>query len=90
MRWYAQAGTPEVVANGSWDENGKTYRLDIAQTVPPTPNQPVKQPMLMPLAIGLVGKDGRDLPLMLANGKTVERGVLTLTQAAELPIRRAM
>ncbi len=39
--------------------------------------------MLMPLALGLVGKDGRDLPLTLADGKTVERGVLTLTKAAE-------
>jgi aminopeptidase N len=83
MRWYSQAGTPEVVANGTWDENTKTYRLDIAQAVPPTPNQPVKQPMLIPFAVGLVGKDGRDLPLMLADGKTVERGMLTLSKAAE-------
>ncbi len=83
MRWYSQAGTPEVVANGTWDEKSKTYRLDVAQAVPPTPNQPVKQPMLMPLAIGLVGKDGNDLPLTLAEGKTIERGVLKLTKAAE-------
>jgi aminopeptidase N len=83
MRWYSQAGTPEVVANGIWDEKAKTYRLELAQALPATPNQPVKQPMLMPLAIGLVGKDGHDLPLMLAGGKTVERGVLRLTNAAE-------
>jgi aminopeptidase N len=83
MRWYSQAGTPEVVANGAWDESAKTYRLDVAQTVPPTPNQSVKQPMLMPLTIGLVGKDGRDLPLALMDGKNIERGVLTLTKAAE-------
>jgi aminopeptidase N len=83
MRWYSQAGTPEVLADGNWDEERKTYRLDIAQAVPPTPNQPVKEPMLMPLAVGLVGKDGRDLPLLLADGKTVVRGVLTLTKAAE-------
>jgi aminopeptidase N len=83
MRWYSQAGTPEVLVNGSWDEESKTYRLDIAQAVPPTPNQPVKEPMLMPLAVGLVGKDGRDLPLVMADGKSVARGVLTLTEAAE-------
>jgi aminopeptidase N len=83
MRWYSQAGTPEVIASGTWDESRRSYRLDIAQSVPPTPNQPDKQPMLMPLAIGLVGKDGRDLPLLQADGKTAERGVLTLTKAAE-------
>jgi aminopeptidase N len=83
MRWYAQAGTPEVVANGQWDAGSETYRLDVAQSVPPTPEQPVKQPMLIPLALGLVGADGRDRPLTLAGGKTVARGVLTLTKPAQ-------
>ena len=63
--WYSQAGTPEVVATGSYDARAKTYRLDLAQTVPPTPGQPSKEPMVIPLAIGLVGRDGRDLPLKL-------------------------
>ena len=83
MLWYSQAGTPEVVATGSHDARAKTYRLDIAQTVPATPGQPSKEPMVIPLAIGLVGRDGRDLPLKLANGSTIERGVLTLTRPAE-------
>jgi aminopeptidase N len=48
MRWYAQAGTPEVVANGSWDDKRQDVSARHRQTVPPTPNQPVKQPMLMP------------------------------------------
>ena len=34
--------------------------------------------MVIPLAIGLVGKDGRDLPLTLARRRTIERGVLVL------------
>ena len=46
----------------------KTFRIDIAQTVPPTPGQPTKEPMLIPLAVGLVGRDGSDLPLKLAGG----------------------
>ena len=78
-----QAGTPEVVATGSHDARAKTYRLDIAQTVPPTPGQPSKEPMVIPLAVGLVGRDGRDLPLVLADGRTIERGVLTLNKPAE-------
>jgi aminopeptidase N len=83
MRWYAQAGTPEVVATGSHDARARTYRLDLAQTVPPTPGQPHKEPMAIPLALGLVGRDGRDLALKLADGGALARGVLTLTRPAE-------
>jgi aminopeptidase N len=83
MLWYSQAGTPELVATGSYDADAKTYRLDVAQTVPPTPGQPTKEAMVIPLAVGLVGRDGRDLPLKFRDGRTIERGVLTLTEPAE-------
>ena len=83
MLWYSQAGTPELVATGSYDADAKTYRLDVAQTVPPTPGQPTKEAMVIPLAIGLVGRNGRDLPLKLRDGRTIERGVLTLTEPAK-------
>jgi aminopeptidase N len=79
MRWYSQAGTPEIKAAPHYDALAKTYRLDITQTIPPTPGEPTKEPMVIPLALGLVGKNGGDLPLTL-NGETVERGVLKLTQ----------
>src|SRR6476659_1910364 len=78
MLWYSQAGTPELVATCGYDADAKTYRLDVAQTVPPTPGQPTKEPMAIPLAIGLVGRDGRDLPLQLMGRRTIERGVLTM------------
>ena len=42
MLWYSQAGTPEVVASGRYDARAKTYSLEVAQTVPPTPGQPSK------------------------------------------------
>jgi aminopeptidase N len=83
MLWYSQAGTPELIAAGSYDADAKTYRLDVAQTVPPTPGQPTKEAMVIPLAVGLVGRDGRDLPLKFRDGRTIERGVLTLTKPAE-------
>jgi aminopeptidase N len=38
---------------------------------------------VVPLVIGLVGADGHDLPLVLTDGRTLPRGVLTLTKAAE-------
>jgi aminopeptidase N len=83
MRWYAQAGTPELAVTGSFDRRAKTFRLDVAQTVPPTPGQPVKEAMTIPLAVGLVGPDGRDFPLVRADGAPVERGVLTIAKPAE-------
>jgi aminopeptidase N len=82
MRWYTQAGTPEVMVSPHYDPRGKTYRLDIAQAVPPTPGQAEKEPMVIPLALGLVGEDGADMPLFL-DGKPVERGVLTLTRPSQ-------
>ena len=78
MRWYTQAGTPEVAVTTHYDADAKTYRLDIAQSVPPTPGQPTKQPMVIPLALGLVGKNG-DLPLALRD-RPLERGIVELTQ----------
>jgi aminopeptidase N len=83
MRWYRQAGTPELVVQGNHDATAKTYTLEITQIVPPTPGQPIKEPMVIPFAVGLLGADGRDLPLMLADGRKVERGVLTLTEPKE-------
>src|SRR6266849_11222268 len=83
LRWYAQPGTPELKVTGSFDKSARSLRLELAQTVPATPGQPLKEPMAIPLALGLVGRDGRDLPLKLAAGRAIERGVLTLTKAAE-------
>ena len=79
MLWYTQAGTPEIVVASHYDPRAKTYRLDVAQTVPPTPGQPSKSPMVIPLALGLVGRDGGDLPLML-DGRPLDRNVIELTE----------
>jgi aminopeptidase N len=82
MRWYSQAGTPEIKIAPHYDARAKTYRLDVTQTIPPTPNQPSKQPMVIPLAVGLVGKAGADLPLTL-DGRPLSRGVIELRQPSQ-------
>jgi aminopeptidase N len=82
MRWYVQAGTPEVIASGIHDAKTKTYTLDLQQTMQPTPGQPAKEPMVIPLSLGLVGKDGRDLPLS-TNGRAVDRGVIVLDKPSQ-------
>ena len=77
MRWYSQAGTPEVTVRTRHDAERKTVTVECAQHIAPTPGQAEKMPLVIPLSLGLVGKDGRDLPLA-ADG--VERGVLVLTE----------
>src|SRR5450631_3560672 len=83
MLWYSQAGTPELVVNGTYQAGKRTYRLEVAQTVPPTPGHPNKEPMVIPLAIGLVGRDGADIALKLADGRHLERGILPVTQSTQ-------
>lgn len=66
MRWYSQAGTPRVKATGRWDGATATYRLTLAQSSPSFADLPEPQPLVIPVAVGLIGPDGMDLPLQLA------------------------
>src|SRR5258705_1090854 len=82
--WYSQAGTPEIHVDGDYDPAAKTYALKLSQHVPPTPGQPDKLPMHIPVALGLIGKtSGKDLPLKLQgeNGIGPEVRVLGLTRS---------
>jgi aminopeptidase N len=54
-RWYSQAGTPTVRAR--LQQEGGRATLHLAQSVPPTPGQPDKQPMVIPLRTALIGRD---------------------------------
>mgnify|MGYP006272547767 CR=1 FL=1 len=60
-RWYAQAGTPRLAVAEHWDEATSRYTLEIAQETPPTPGQPEKLPFHVPVAVGLLDAEGRDL-----------------------------
>ncbi len=73
-RWYAQAGTPELTAAGTFDPDARTYTLQLTQSCPPTPGQADKEPFHMPVAVGLLGSDGRDL---------IETRVLELRERAQ-------
>ncbi len=83
MRWYAQAGTPNVTVSTSFDAARKIFTLQATQRTAPTPGQPMKLPMVIPLVLGLVDKTGRDLPLTLSSGKVIDNGVLELTEASQ-------
>ncbi|WP_033067453.1 aminopeptidase N [Thalassospira australica] len=59
--WYSQAGTPKLSWQGDYDADAKQYRLTIWQKTDPTPGQPDKKPLHMPISIGLLGADGTDI-----------------------------
>jgi aminopeptidase N len=84
-RWYEQAGTPEITVEDRWDRKKKTYELSLAQKVPPTPGQADKLPMLIPLAMGLLGRDGAELPTRLEGETQSQIGtrVIALAEARE-------
>jgi aminopeptidase N len=83
MTWYAQAGTPELVAKLSYDARAKTAELALSQLLPPTPGEPKKKPLQIPVRLGLLDENGRDLDLILASGQRIEDGIITLTRRAE-------
>jgi aminopeptidase N len=63
--WYRQSGTPVIEARGVYDAKAATYTLDLTQSLAPTPGQPEKKPMHVPVRVGLVGLNGAALPLTL-------------------------
>lgn len=71
-RWYDQAGTPTVTVQEQFE--GGRYRLTLRQETPPTPGQPQKEPLVIPIAYGLIDADGTEL---------APPGVLELTEAAQ-------
>ena len=85
-RWYSQAGTPDLQASGTYDAAAHTYTLTLKQSCDATPGQPEKLPFLIPVRMGLVGTDGRDMPLHLqdesADDVATER-VLVMTETEQ-------
>jgi aminopeptidase N len=81
--WYAQAGTPELVCALNYDKALKTAELKVDQIQPPTPGQPKKLPLHIPLKIELLGSDGEPMDLKLATGETIRDGVLHLHRRSQ-------
>jgi aminopeptidase N len=63
--WYGQAGTPHLRAKGRYDAPSRTYTLVLEQSSLPSPGQPTKLPFVLPVAMALIGRDGRAVPLQL-------------------------
>ncbi|XP_022760268.1 puromycin-sensitive aminopeptidase-like isoform X1 [Durio zibethinus] len=94
LHWYSQAGTPVVKVTSSYNANAHTFSLKFSQEVPPTPGQPVKEPMFIPVAVGLLDSSGKDMHLssvyhygtlqsFVSNSQPVLSTVLRLTKKEE-------
>ncbi|MCP8937720.1 aminopeptidase N [Alsobacter sp. SYSU M60028] len=80
--WYRQAGTPSLMAKGAYDEAARTYTLELAQATPPTPGQETKEPVVIPVRLGLIAADGEELQLRLADGRELADGLFVLDAPA--------
>ena len=78
--WYEQAGTPVVTVNEQWDSDLNSYRLNLEQSIPDTPGQTNKKPMVIPMQFGLVGPNGQDLDFQAVTGAECNSDVIILNQ----------
>jgi aminopeptidase N len=60
-RWYSQAGTPRVKARGAYDPVARTYALTLEQSCPSVNGAHEPKPFHLPVEVGLLGADGRDM-----------------------------
>jgi len=82
-RWYTQAGTPVLEARGRYDADARAYELTLRQVLPQRAGQPAPEPLHVPVRMGLLGRDGRDLPLRLQGEREGGAG----TRLLELRVR---
>jgi aminopeptidase N len=59
--WYFQAGTPRLSVAEAWDGAKGRFTLTFTQENPATPNQPHKDPKVIPIAVGLLGPNGDEV-----------------------------
>ncbi len=72
-RWYEQPGTPVLEAEGEYDADARRFALTLRQKAPEAHAREDFLAMHMPVSVGLLGRDGRDL----------ERRVLELREDEE-------
>ena len=76
--WYLQAGTPRVTASDSYDAATQTYTLKLSQETLPTPGQPTKAPLALPIKFGLIGPNGSPMGWSGVSGGQVHDDMIVL------------
>ena len=78
-RWYSQSGTPHLTARGVYDSAAQTYSLTLTQA-----NGSAVLPQVIPVALGLLSREGQVLPMQLQGEDAVSQDrVLVLDQAEQ-------
>jgi aminopeptidase N len=78
--WYTQAGTPVVTVSENYDASAQTYSISLSQKTPPTPGQEEKQAFHIPVRLGLMNADGRDMKVQRGGGDSRTTHVLDFKQ----------
>ncbi len=81
--WYSQAGTPEISVSADYDTKTRTCTLTLSQHCPPTPGQPDKSPMHIPVRVALLDADGNNLAFKLDGDEAVTEPVLEIKRAEQ-------
>ncbi|WAK02609.1 aminopeptidase N [Methylobacter sp. YRD-M1] len=83
-RWYSQAGTPVLKVQQHYEPTGQTLTLTIAQSCPPTPGQPIKEPLHIPVKVGLINRDGSTASCQLkGTDQASDELTLSVTEAEQ-------
>ena len=64
-RWYSQAGTPRLKAEGIFNNDAQTFTLTLSQSCAATADQAHKEPFVIPVSLGLLDAAGRPLAVQL-------------------------
>ena len=59
--WYEQAGTPTLTIKSRYDAAAKALDIELGQVTAPTPGQPKKRALPLPIRLGLLDPDGREV-----------------------------
>ncbi|HEX7798923.1 MAG TPA: aminopeptidase N [Asticcacaulis sp.] len=96
--WYTQAGTPRLNVAAAYDAAAKTLTLNLDQATRPTPGQPDKTAVPVPVRFGLLTRDGRPQGFTLDGERRDDTlyvlrdaaASLTLHEVAEPPVISAL
>ena len=90
FQWYEQAGTPTVNVEALWREDARALDLTFRQSTAPTPGQPLKHALPIPIAFGLLDEEGRTLreTEVVVLGEAERR--VTIKDVDRLPVLSAL
>ncbi|KQX34362.1 aminopeptidase [Devosia sp. Root436] len=80
--WYLQAGTPRLDVAEHYDADKQTYTLKLKQETLPTPGQPTKAPLVLPIKFGLIGPNGSPMGWSGVSGAEVRDEMIVLKDGA--------